>query len=141
MEDPLAFLQISSTKKMKTRQILLLLAGIAIVAISMVAYYTYNSPLWISASDAKVALAANQFPIVLDVRTDTEYALGHYPEAVHIPTAKLADQVERTLPDKSKGVLVYCNTGQRSRAASDLLKKKGYENVRYISGPYWSLLR
>lgn len=119
----------------------MLLAGIAIVAIAMVAYYTYNSPLWISASDAKKALAAQQFPIVLDVRTDTEYALGHYPEAVHIPTAKLVDQVDHILPDKSKGILVYCNTGQRSRYAADLLKKKGYTSVRYISGPYWSLLR
>lgn len=126
---------------MKSRQILILLAGIAIAAIAMVAYYTYQSPLWISASDAKAALAAQKFPVVLDVRTDMEYGLGHYPEAVHIPTAKLAEQVEMTLPDKSKGILVYCNTGQRSRYAADLLKKKGYENVRYISGPYWSLLR
>jgi phage shock protein E len=140
-QDRQGSLQISSIKRMKTRQILMLLAGIAIVAIAMVAYYTYNSPLLISASEAKKALAAQQFPIVLDVRTDMEYALGHYPDAVHIPTAKLVDQVERVLPDKSKGILVYCNTGQRSRYAADLLKKKGYETVRYISGPYWSLLR
>lgn len=120
---------------------LTILALVAAVAVAMVVYYTYNSPLWISAEDAKKALANRQFSTVLDVRTDTEYNLGHYPEAVHIPTAKLASEVERRLPDKQKGILVYCNTGQRSRYAADMLKAKGYKNVRYISGPYWSLLR
>ena len=120
---------------------LTILALVAAVAVAMVLYYTYNSPLWISAEDAKKALANRQFSTVLDVRTDTEYNLGHYPEAVHIPTAKLASEVERRLPNKQTGILVYCNTGQRSRYAADMLKAKGYTNVRYISGPYWSLLR
>ena len=120
---------------------LTILALVAAVAVAMVVYYTYNSPLWIAAEDAKKALANRQFSTVLDVRTDTEYNLGHYPEAVHIPTAKLASEVERRLPNKQTGILVYCNTGQRSRYAADMLKAKGYTNVRYISGPYWSLLR
>jgi phage shock protein E len=113
----------------------------AVVALAMVVYYTWRSPLYISASDAKKGIAEGKFPIVLDVRTDLEYNLGHYPESVHIPTAKLAEEVETKLPDKTKSVLIYCNTGQRSRYAADLLKKKGYEEVRYITGPYWSLLR
>ncbi len=120
---------------------LTILALVAAVAVAMVVYYTYNSPLWISAEDAKRALANREFSTVLDVRTDTEYNLGHYPEAVHIPTAKLATEVETRLPNKQLGILVYCNTGQRSRYAADMLKAKGYKNVRYISGPYWSLLR
>jgi rhodanese-related sulfurtransferase len=118
-----------------------ILAIITVLAIAMVLYYTYQSPLWISADDAKKALANREFPIVLDVRTDTEYNLGHYPEAVHIPTAKLDQMISKKLPNKNIGILVYCNTGQRSRYAADMLKAKGYKNVRYISGPYWSLLR
>jgi rhodanese-related sulfurtransferase len=118
-----------------------ILAFASVVALAMVAYYTFNSPLVISAEEAKKGIAEGKFPIVLDVRTDMEYNLGHYPEAIHIPTAKLADEVERKLPNKKTPVLIYCNTGQRSRYAADLLKKKGYESVRYITGPYWSLLR
>ena len=124
-----------------SRKTLTILTFVALAAIAMVVYYTYNSPLWISAKDAKKALANREFPVVLDVRTDLEYKLGHYPEAVHIPTAQLAETVEIKLPDKQKGILVYCNTGQRARAAADVLKSKGYKKVRYISGPYWSLLR
>ena len=118
-----------------------ILAFASVLALAMVAYYTFNSPLVISAEEAKKGIAEGKFPIVLDVRTDMEYNLGHYPEAIHIPTANLADEVETKLPNKKTPVLIYCNTGQRSRYAADLLKKKGYESVRYITGPYWSLLR
>jgi rhodanese-related sulfurtransferase len=118
-----------------------ILAFASVLALAMVAYYTFNSPLVISAEEAKKGIAEGKFPIVLDVRTDMEYNLGHYPEAIHIPTANLANEVETKLPNKKTPVLIYCNTGQRSRYAADLLKKKGYESVRYITGPYWSLLR
>jgi phage shock protein E len=125
---------------MKTKFVTIL-AFAAVIALAMVVYYTVNSPLVISAEEAKKGIAEGKFPIVLDVRTDLEYNLGHYPEAIHIPTAKLAEEVEVKLPNKTIPVLVYCNTGQRSRYAADLLKKKGYESVRYIIGPYWTLLR
>ncbi len=118
-----------------------ILAIVTLLAIAMVLYYTFYSPLLISAEEAKKAIANREFPIVLDVRTDTEYNLGHYPEAIHIPTAKLDQMASEKLPNKNIGILVYCNTGQRSRYAADMLKAKGYKNVRYISGPYWSLLR
>jgi phage shock protein E len=115
--------------------------AITSLVIAMVTYYTFYSPLWISAQEAKKGIADGTFRTILDVRTDTEYNLGHYPEAIHIPTQKLQEQVDVKLPNKQTGILVYCNTGQRSRYAADLLKAKGYSNVRYISGPYWSLLR
>lgn len=123
------------------KQITTILAFVAVLAIAMVAYYTFNSPLRISSEEAKKAIAEGKFPIVLDVRTNLEYNLGHYPEAVHIPTATLKEEVEQRLQDKNTPVLVYCNTGQRSRAAAEVLKAKGYKTVRYITGPYWSLLR
>jgi phage shock protein E len=125
---------------MKTK-LLSIVAFAAVLAVAMVAYYTWMSPLYISADEAKQGIAEGRFPIVLDVRTDMEYNLGHYPGAVHIPTAKLATEVEQRLPDKATPILVYCNTGQRSRYAADMLKKMGYETVRYITGPHWSLLR
>jgi rhodanese-related sulfurtransferase len=124
-----------------TKKTLSILAIIALAVMAMVIYYTFYSPLWISAEEAKQALADRKLNVVLDVRTDMEYKLGHYPEAVHIPTAKLAEEVERKIPNKNVGVLVYCNTGQRSRYAADMLKAKGYKNVRYISGPYLTLIR
>lgn len=123
------------------RNTFLLLLFLTSIGIGLVLYYTFYSPLWISASEAKQAIKDGKFPIVLDVRTDLEYNLGHYPNAVHIPTALLKEQIKLKLPNKEEGILVYCNTGQRSRAAADFLKSQGYKEVRYISGPYWSLSR
>ncbi len=127
--------------KVPNTKTLTILAFVAVVALAMVMYYTFASPLWISAEEAKKEIEKGTFPIVLDVRTDLEYNLGHYPEAVHIPTGKLAAELDMKLPQKDRGILIYCNTGQRARAAADVLKAKGYKNVRYISGSYLGLLR
>ena len=127
--------------KVPNTKTLTILAFVAVVALAMVMYYTFASPLWISAEEAKKEIEKGTFSIVLDVRTDLEYNLGHYPEAVHIPTGKLAAELDMKLPQKDRGILIYCNTGQRARAAADVLKAKGYKNVRYISGSYLGLLR
>jgi rhodanese-related sulfurtransferase len=121
-------------------KLLLLLLVIALV-FTIVLYYTYKSPYLVSSDEAKKMIQENKVDIVLDVRTKMEYNLGHYPEALHIPTTILSDQVETLIPDKKARILIYCNTGQRSRYATDLLRAKGYKNVKYITGPYWSLLR
>lgn len=118
-----------------------LILAIVIGLISAVTYYTFYSPYKVSADEAKQLIQDRKIDVVLDVRSRLEYNLGHYPEALHIPTANLSDQAETVIPNKETSILVYCNTGQRSRYATDLLRAKGYKNVRYITGPYWTLLR
>lgn len=75
---------------------------------------------------------------VVDVRTNIEWNLGHYPGALHIPASELT---KTPLPfSKDEVVIVYCNTGQRSRAAAETLKNLGYEKTYYIASSYVSLL-
>ena len=119
---------------------LLILAIVALI-IGALAYYAYASPLKISSEEAKRRIFDGKIDVVLDVRTNLEYNLGHYPEALHIPTANLDAEIGKKVPNKDARILVYCNTGQRSRAAAELLHAKGYKNTRYIIGPYWSLLQ
>lgn len=112
---------------------------IAIVAgIVFFAYlYATMSPLHISAEAARQQIAEGN-TIVLDVRTDPEYALGHYEGAIHIKINNIVEQAPGLLPIGAN-IIIYCNTGQRSRMAAETLKQMGYPNVRYISGPYWTL--
>jgi rhodanese-related sulfurtransferase len=124
---------------MKLQNTLVLFAALGVIA--FVIYYTFSSPYKITSEKAKRLLSEGKIDLVLDVRTKMEYDLGHYPEALHIPTATLSEQVETMIPEKETSILIYCNTGQRSRWATDVLKKKGYKNVLYITEPYWSLLR
>jgi rhodanese-related sulfurtransferase len=112
--------------------------SIFIILLSLVSY-SYGSPLRISTEDANKLIQNGYFKTVLDVRTDPEYSLGHFPGAVHIPAGQIAEKVMNEIPSQSNPILVYCNTGQRARRASELLKKIGYENVRYIAGTYLGL--
>ena len=123
---------------MKQKTLLLSLA-VAAVVLAVLAYYSFSSPLLLSAKEAKEKVA--QGAAVLDVRTDLEYNLGHYPDSIHIPTAELASKIGNTIPNKEESIVVYCNTGQRSRYAAEMLHAMGYKNTRYIAGPYWSLVR
>ena len=123
---------------MKLRTILIVLS---LLIIAFIIYYTFQSPNLVSSKEAKELIQKKQVDVVLDVRTKIEYNLGHYPEALHIPTANLNDQVETLIPDKKTRILIYCNTGQRARYATDLLRGKGYKNVNYIAGSYLSLMR
>jgi phage shock protein E len=74
------------------------------------------------------------------VRTDIEYWAGHYPGAVHIPAARLLEEAYQMLPNLEEGILVYCNTGQRARHATEVLRSLGYKNVYYVATAHWSLL-
>ena len=118
----------------------LLILTIVALIIGALLYYAHASPLKISAEEAKRRIFDRKVDVVLDVRTNLEYNLGHYPESLHIPTGELNDRIERSVPNKDAKILVYCNTGQRSRAAAELLHAKGYKETRYIVSPYWSLL-
>jgi phage shock protein E len=121
-------------------KVVLLFTGIALVFLT-VYLYTVKSPHLVTAEQAKQLINENKIDVVLDVRTKMEYSLGHYPEALHIPTGVLNQQVESLIPNKNTRILIYCNTGQRARYATDLLRGKGYKNVKYIAGSYLGLLR
>jgi phage shock protein E len=100
--------------------------------------YTYMGQNLISASEAKRLIKKGKIKKVIDVRTITEYRLGHYPRALHIPVDKINKKTTTELP--KKGLLVYCNTGQRARFAAEKLEELGFEDVYYIAGPYTGLL-
>ena len=71
---------------------------------------------------------------VLDVRTANEYAqLGHIPGAWLLPVDLVAS-APAVLPGGDKPVLVYCEHGVRSVAASRLLSTAGIAQVLNLSG-------
>jgi phage shock protein E len=65
---------------------------------------------------------------VVDVRTPGEFAGGHYPGAVNIPLDKLPKRMKK-LGSKDGSIIVYCNTGSRSRVALSRLRAAGFEDV------------
>lgn len=118
-----------------------LIFGFILVVGILVYFYTYYSPFRISSEEAKERIKNKEFDVVLDVRTDFERnTLGYYPTSVHIESSHLEDMMPKFYPDKSIKILVYCNTGQRARRATDILHKMGYNNTMYITSGHKSLL-
>lgn len=62
--------------------------------------------------------------IVVDVRTEEEYASGHVKKAINIPYDTIDKKVSL---DKDKTILVYCKSGKRSSIAYNTLKELGYD--------------
>ncbi len=70
-------------------------------------------------------LMSDKDVVVLDVRTPREYAAQQIEGAINIPLNIVAKKAEGL--DKSKKYLVYCRSGARSRRASMILARKGFE--------------
>ncbi len=69
---------------------------------------------------------------VLDVREDHEYRGGHLPGAIHIPVRRLPDRLGRLKRDKPYAVI--CQSGSRSRGATNLLLDSGFEDTVSVRG-------
>lgn len=71
---------------------------------------------------------------VLDVRTCSEFAAGHLPGARHIPYTHLRARVDEL--DRSRPVVCYCRSGNRSARAAAFLARAGF-NAFNMRGGYW----
>ncbi len=73
--------------------------------------------------------------ILLDVRTEAEFANGHLPGALNIPV----DELRRRLSElnKEKLILAYCQVGLRGYIASRILSQHGFR-VKNMTGGYKS---
>lgn len=72
--------------------------------------------------------------IILDVRTEEEYAQAHIPGAICVPNETIRANEIPELPQKDQLILVYCRSGNRSKQAAQKLAKLGYTNVMEFGG-------
>ena len=88
----------------------------------------------ITAEQAKTIMDTEKDYIIIDARTEEEFAEGHIENAILIPEYEIAQRAEKELPDKEQLILVYCRSGRRSKIASEELVKLGYTNVKEFGG-------
>lgn len=70
--------------------------------------------------------------VLLDVRTEEEYAEGHIAGSVNLPLGTLGGIEE--LAQVETPLFVYCYSGARSGSAAAALKRMGYTSVHNIGG-------
>jgi rhodanese-related sulfurtransferase len=69
--------------------------------------------------------------VVLDVRRNLEYAVGHLDDVVHIPLHELAGRLGEIPPGQ---VWVHCAGGYRASIAASMLAAAGRDVVHVDDG-------
>jgi len=70
--------------------------------------------------------------VLLDVREDDEWTLGHAPGALHIPLVDVPARLDEI--DIDLDVYVICRNGGRSRVAAQFLVDLGFDVVNVNGG-------
>jgi rhodanese-related sulfurtransferase len=86
----------------------------------------------ISTSELKNELKDKNKQFV-DVRTPGEFKGNHIKGFKNIPLQQLAQKAEKEL-SKDKEVIVFCQSGMRSKNATKVLKKLGFTNITNVQG-------
>src|SRR5579862_911766 len=76
--------------------------------------------------------------IVVDMRNHYEFEVGHFENAIEIPSDTFREQLpmaaEMLQDDKEKNIIMYCTGGIRCEKASAYLLHKGFKNVFHLEG-------
>lgn len=74
-------------------------------------------------NELKEIILENNY-IIVDVRTKEEYEISHVKDAILIPYDQINEKISL---DKTKKILVYCASGNRSSMAYKSLTNLGYD--------------
>jgi rhodanese-related sulfurtransferase len=88
----------------------------------------------ITAAQAKEMMDSGKPFVLLDVRTEAEYAEKRIDGALLIPDYEISGRAAAGLPDTSALILVYCRSGRRSASAANELVRMGYTNIYDFGG-------
>lgn len=76
--------------------------------------------------------------IIVDMRNHYEYEVGHFENAIEVPSETFREQLPMTVDmlqdKKDHNIIMYCTGGIRCEKASAYLKHKGFEHVYHLEG-------
>ena len=87
-------------------------------------------------AQTKTLLENNKDILIIDVRTQEEYDLGHIEGAILIPYDQLYSKLSELEEYKNKPILVYCRTQNRSKVAVDIFKNNGFKDLYQMVDGY-----
>jgi hydroxyacylglutathione hydrolase len=85
----------------------------------------------ISVQDLQASLKSNG-PLVVDVRTPSEWQSRHIAGARHVPLSSFAQKAP-DLPN-DRPIAIICGSGYRSSIAASLLRARGYKDLANVAG-------
>ncbi len=90
----------------------------------------------INVNELQAKIQSDTNLVLLDVRTEGEFngPLGRLDGAMLLPLGELETRMAELEQYKEKEIIVYCRSGNRSRFATSLLLKNGYNAVNLLGG-------
>jgi len=83
-------------------------------------------------------LTSNPDTIVIDMRNHYEYEVGHFKNAIEVPSDTFREQlpavVELMKDNKEQNIIMYCTGGIRCEKASAYMLHHGFKNVFHLEG-------
>ena len=74
----------------------------------------------------------NSAPVIVDVRTVTEYRRGHIVGAINIPYHNYPQLFGELKLSKGDEIVIYCETGEQSQTVAEYLQQQGFFEVRLL---------
>tara|TARA_B100001996_G_scaffold18382_1_gene15110 strand:+ start:40 stop:453 length:414 start_codon:yes stop_codon:yes gene_type:complete len=92
----------------------------------------------IKAIDVKnaVLLMNRENCIIIDVRNEEKFNVGHIPNAINIPFNKFSEEIYKLKRESKKTILVYCGSGNSSGKAMKILNQQEFESAMIIEGGF-----
>ncbi len=89
----------------------------------------------VTAREVQDRLAHGEELMLIDIREQNEWNLGHATPAQYIGRGVLETQIESRVP-RDATVVLMCASGNRSALAARTLTEMGYQNVASLAGGF-----
>lgn len=83
---------------------------------------------------AKIILKNDKQAILVDVRSPQEYKEGHLEGSINVPLYDLERNCDELVKQKENTIILYCQSGNRSKKALKILQEQSCSNLYQIDG-------
>jgi len=93
-----------------------------------------NGVVDITVEELKRKIDKKEDFVFLDVREDFEYQIANIEGTKLMPLSQFESRVSELESLKDKEIVAHCHHGGRSRQALEMLKSKGFKNLKNVAG-------
>lgn len=87
----------------------------------------------LTSDELAAKIAAGEEVFIVDVRDPRPFLARHIPDSIHLPADDFVDRYTREL-DAEDEVILICEHGRNSEAATRFLMNQGFINVASLAG-------
>ena len=102
--------------------------------ILLLSFDALSAELWSVAQLQEAISKSDHKPVLLDVRTQSEYNDGHIQDAINIPHDQILKKPQLVSAYKDSQMVVFCRSGVRAGKVIEMLESLGFKEIIDIDG-------